>query len=262
MRESGKISGKRVWEMSGTFLKCVALAAMFADHLLKILLTQPFFMQVCGMSLEASWALLHSPLFYALELFGRMAFPIFAFSVAQGSRHTHSRERYLLRLLLVGLISEIPFQLAFEWGEIGLGTTNVFFTLLLGACVCMLFEHCARKNERSAWLLFSLVLLMAVYIAEYMHMDYGWYGVFCIFLLYAVRNRLLLGALLTVLTALLYGAPFSADAALLFIAAMGGYALLLLYNGARGRPMKWLFYAFYPAHLIVLYGAAYLLGIG
>ena len=114
MRESGEISGKRVWEMSGTFLKCVALAAMFADHLLKILLTQPFFMQVCGMSLEASWALLHSPLFYALELFGRMAFPIFAFSVAQGSRHTHSRERYLLRLLLVGLISEIPFQLAFE----------------------------------------------------------------------------------------------------------------------------------------------------
>ena len=79
MRESGKISGKRVWEMSGTFLKCVALAAMFADHLLKILLTQPFFMQVCGMSLEASWALLHSPLFYAFELFGRMAFPIFAF---------------------------------------------------------------------------------------------------------------------------------------------------------------------------------------
>lgn len=74
---------------------------------------------------------------------------------------------------------------------------------------------------------------MAVYIAEYMHMDYGGYGVFCIFLLYAVRNRLLLGALLTVLTALLYGAPFSADAALLFIAAMGGYALLLLYNGAR-----------------------------
>lgn len=123
--------------MSGTFLKCVALAAMFADHLLKILLTQPFFMQVCGMSLEASWALLHSPLFYALELFGRMAFPIFAFSVAQGSRHTHSRERYLLRLLLVGLISEIPFQLAFEWGEIGLGTTNVFLRCCSApACAC------------------------------------------------------------------------------------------------------------------------------
>ncbi|MFR2289105.1 MAG: TraX family protein [Butyricicoccus sp.] len=153
--------------------------------------------------------------FRAFELFGRTAFPIFAFSVAQGSRHTHSRERYLLRLPLVGLISESRFSSPSNGARSGWHDECIFYAAARLLRVYVVRALRAKMSGRVASI--QPCALMAVYIAEYMHMDYGGYGVFCIFLLYAVRNRLC-SAPTTVLTALLYGAPFSADAALLFIA--------------------------------------------
>lgn len=234
--------------MSITALKIIALLSMLLDHTMKVLPFQPMLVSAFGMTLKSSYALMR-----ILEPFGRLAFPIFAFSVAEGCKYTHDPKKYLLRLFLAGVISEIPFQLAFN-PTLGIrfAATNVFFTLFLGAIACMLYNFCRSKKKGQWTALSAAALLLLMYIAQWMDMDYGWYGVACVLILYAVDNRLLKCALVMVLSGLLYFGMSQYIANLVMV--LCSLLLICLYSGKRGRGFKWLFYVFYPAHLVLLYG--------
>lgn len=252
--------------MSGFVLKLIAIFSMLLDHTLKTLPSQPILMDVFGMSQESSYYLLH-----ILQPFGRLAFPIFAFFIAEGCFHTRSPKRYVGRLLLFGLISEIPFRLAFTRGFLRdalyfwpLQATNVFFTLALGALACF---SCKALREKGRPVLALLPVLPLAALAELLHTDYGFYGVLTVFAAYAVKNRLgRLGAMAGVLTVLYLVWPvlnsrdfiFSQPGTLWGWTVMWAFALLAVvllffYNGKRGKNIKWAFYIFYPAHLTALY---------
>lgn len=127
-------------------LKLIALATMIVDHVGAVLVPVPF-----------------------LRNIGRMAFPLYAFLIAEGCRHTRSRERYLLRLGLLALVSEIPFDLAFhswaadilslakifDWAVDFLNLTNVFYTLFLAVSCIHIYETLRRRSANSK--LMSLV---------------------------------------------------------------------------------------------------------
>lgn len=120
--------------LTGFQLKLIALVTMVVDHVGAVLLPQ----------------------FGFLRAIGRTAFPLYAFLAAEGCRRTGDRNRYLLRLGLFALISEIPFDLAFGAFFIGerlprinlMDHTNIFFTLFFGvACVHILDTLCRQPRR-------------------------------------------------------------------------------------------------------------------
>ena len=233
--------------ISGAAIKWVALASMLIDHIGAVLIeeglwnVQPF-----------------SPSLYlfdiALRTVGRIAFPLYCFLIVEGFFHTRSRWRYLLRLLAFGVLSEIPFDLAFNHRLLDWSYQNVYFTLGLGFISIWIWEALAKgENPRLVpfWRGFGAMaaFIIAMGIAYAGHTDYGAGGVLLIVMLYAEKDAgwvldLFVMAALGVL--LLFGSHW--------IELLGGLGLILihLYNGERGRQPKWLFYSFYPAHLALL----------
>ncbi|MBR0353740.1 MAG: conjugal transfer protein TraX [Oscillospiraceae bacterium] len=254
----------------GSVLKWVAILAMFIDHAAVIL--------VYG------WAKFHhgwgpgvesTTFYYILRGIGRLGFPIFCFLLVEGFFHTRNRRKYLLRLGLFALISELPFDLAFRdtwktfgrpeagfWARWGLEFThqNVFFTLFLGLLAVMLWDGLTRggNEEGPVWRgLAAVVCALALgAAAHYGETDYGAMGVALILVLYLLHDRpwerdLLAGGVLAAMI------PFGSHWIELF--GIAAFPLFHLYNGRRGRQMKYFFYVFYPAHLLLLLGIGRLL---
>lgn len=215
----------RYQRLDGRTLKLIACLCMLIDHL-----GASCFSGVIG-----------------LRIIGRLAFPIYCFLLVEGAVHTHDMKKYILRMGIFALISEIPFDLALFHQMIYPAHQNVFFTLGLGLLAIWFIEHPIRNLDIPDNLYRFLVIIAAGLIAEFFHTDYGFTGVAVICVFYHLREQ----------PQLKY--PIAA----LLLAAMGGvevYAVLalipiLLYNGQRGRQtkaMQYGFYAFYPAHLILI----------
>ncbi len=231
-------------KMNGTTLKALAMFLMLLDH---ICWTTAF---------DHQW----------LTCAGRLAFPLFAFLVAEGYRHTGNFKRYLKRMFLFALISEIPFNLMTGGGLINPFHQNVMFTF----CLSLLLLRMVDKTwERSRW----QGLLVAVFagclgygLGFITFVDYYGYGVITVLVFWlagkipfgwvlelaamAYINLELIGGMSYVLT--LWGAevwiPQQAFALLALIP-------IWLYNGQRGPGgKKWQYfgYAFYPAHILIL----------
>lgn len=180
------------------------------------------------------------PQYMWLRIVGRLAFPIYCFLLVEGAVHTSNKKRYLGRLFLFALISEIPFDLVRTGRLISGDAQNVFFTLLIGLLAVFLLQSQINKA-------YSAILTAAlIFLAYGLNTDYSAYGVFVILLFYVFRQQLLAkAAAFCGATVALYG-------------GLQNYAMLslipiLCYNGKRGPGMKYFFYVFYPAHLLVLY---------
>ena len=105
--------------LSSFALKCIALITMIIDHVGAILYPEA----------------------RVLRIIGRIAFPIYAFLVAEGFYHTKNVKKYMLRLLLFALVSEIPFDLALTGQILEFGHQNVFFTLFAGLLLMELYSR-------------------------------------------------------------------------------------------------------------------------
>lgn len=177
---------------------------------------------------------------------GRPAFPIYCFFVVQGVIYTRDIKKYLLRLLLFALISEIPFDLAFS-KVLYFDKQNVMFTIFLGAsCIALIniLENTSyNKPIKIAGSIFLVLFFMK--LAVIMDTDYSYKGVFAIFLLYLGRNNKPLTAL-----AIYLGFKFEYN---FYMSVYWSIPLLLLYNNKKGTLNKWLFYGFYPGHLLLIY---------
>lgn len=192
-------------------------------------------------------------LYNAMRIVGRLAFPIFAFLITEGVNHTTNIKKYLLRLGIFALISEIPFHLLvhgslplWEWRTYFLSERNVFFTLFLGAAMLSGMKLVDEKAYRIPADI--LIILGCCLIACLIDSDYSAGGILIILTFYCFKNNRLA---LFISQLAIYG---------LFYGGLQTFAILSLipiiqYNGQRGayRPwMKWAFYAFYPLHLTLL----------
>lgn len=197
------------------------------------------------------------PQYFYLRLIGRLAFPIFAFLIARGYTYTHNLKKYMLRLILFAFISQAPFYYAFkDVSNIGL---NIFFTLFLGLCAIYVYD-----KYKSFWSVL-LVLLISVF-ASLLNTDYGFYGVLLIFLFYVFRDNIpgtvisniSLNAVYMIYIYIYIYNKYSyipAPSVGIFneCFSMLALPLLLIYNGKKGRSLKWAFYIFYPLHLTLIY---------
>lgn len=199
---------------------------------------------------------------------GRLAFPIFAFLVAEGFVRTRSRARYARRLLIFALVSEVPFDLLAAGRPVYPFHQNVLWTFLIALGCMQLLEWAKADSRPAARLVVSAGAVLGGFLAGTAFMvDYFGPGVWMVLVFYFFRGngwRQRLGQLLCLL--LLNGWLLAGQTVLL-----GGLALpiqtfavlalpfIWLYRGRQGphgRTVRWLFYGFYPAHLLVLTAAA------
>lgn len=134
------------------------------------------------------WAMLF-PAAEWLTCIGRMAFPIFAFMAVEGFFHTHDLRRYLLRLLIWALLSEIPFNLMYGGSIFYPYHQNVLWTFLLSLLILSLIEKCRVRFKPIPAVLMSATLAAAGYLIGYFAMvDYYGVGVLTVLMFYIFRK--------------------------------------------------------------------------
>lgn len=243
------------WQgISSNTLKIIAAVSMLIDHIGVILL----------------------PHVAILRILGRLAFPIFAFMIAEGCAKTKNRLRYFLSVFLLGAACQVVYCLYEDTLYLGILITFSLSILLIYALQTLknvLFDDAGHRGRQLAAGLVFLLLLAGVYVLNlYLVIDYGFWGCLLPVLASVFRQPdanaprcfekldrpgvhvLLFGAGLVILSCVRGGVqPYSLCAV----------PLLTLYSGTRGAwSMKWFFYIFYPAHLAVLELIAMLLTLG
>ena len=183
-------------------------------------------------------------LYETMRCIGRIAFPVFAFLIAEGFIHTRSRYRYFFTLLGFAVISEIPWYML-NGAD---GTHNVMFTLALGLATLMVLENLL---QRSLVLGFLWTLGMAG-LAFWLEVDYEWRGILLIVILYLFNRH---GHSFPYSKGMQFFCTFALIMHYGVIGAVMACMILCLYNGTRGfihgSIAKYGFYAFYPVHLIL-----------
>jgi len=245
MSEEFKI--KKTRGITGTTLKIIAIVTMLIDHVGAAIIEKIINFENLStdalMSGNVNSNILN--LFYTdsvLRLIGRIAFPIFCFLLVEGFLHTRDIKKYALRLFVFALISEIPFDLAFSGNIFSLEYQNVFFTLLIGLLTIWGIKLVSRYDKIKKLILSVVIVALGMVIAKYMKTDYGSFGVAAIVLLYVCSSNRKLQCILGAII-------FSWE-----VTAILSFVIIYFYNGERGIKLnKYLFYAFYPAHILILY---------
>ena len=204
--------------ISGSWLKVIAMLSMLIDHI-------------------AYYYGCDNPYLYELmRTVGRIAFPTFAFLLAEGFVHTRNRQQYLISLFAFALLSEIPWMLLNHDGS-----HNVIFTLLAGILGLHVIE-----NSKSHWITAICVTLIGL-ATIFSDTDYSWRGFGLVLIFYMFRGRPELQTL--------FGIPLMYEYGILGV--LVAFSVIWLYNGERGfiqgKAWKYAFYAFYPVHLMMIY---------
>lgn len=211
------------------FLKLIAVLTMIVDHAGVVLFPGALWMRVVG----------------------RMAFPLFAWSIAIGAKKTRDIRRYALRLLITGVAAQ-PFYMFVLHHE--LTKLNIFAVLLLGLIGCWGIRD--RKYH---------LTVIALLLAVFLDMDYGVKGVLLILLLYVLQEDPLWLAVCFSAYCVFWGrnnmAVFQVGSAALRLQTCAILSLPLMLYPSKGRwnLPKWVWYAAYPGHLALLEIAARLM---
>ena len=215
--------------LSGSALKNIAVVSMVIDH--------------CAYYLMDGNTMAYD----VMRCFGRIAFPVFAFLVAEGFANTRNRMRYFISLLLFAAVSEVPWYLL-NGAD---GTHNVMFTLALGVSALAVFE---RLREHR--ILCCFFILLTAWLATWLGTDYEWRGVLLIVVsyLFGIIRSMNTPIILRRMMQLLFVFPLMMHYGI--IGALLACAVIFLYDGTRGfihgNVAKYGFYAFYPVHLITI----------
>lgn len=219
--------------MNAFHIKILAIILMLIDHI----------------------GLFFFPQDYMFRIVGRLSFPLFAWLIANGARHTNNINAYTIRIFLFAVLSQLPYVLANEQTGFPYANLNVLFTLGFGLLAIFFIK---QTRNRQWWLLITVLCAAAAQILE---ADYGAVGVVSVVAYYLFFNTL--GSLMTA-QFVIYAFPF------LFLAgyrnapfeplALFSLCIIALYNKKEGIKAKYLFYIIYPLQYLFFYVAMKLWG--
>lgn len=225
--------------LSGSVLKWIAIISMLVDHTGATVVRK---LASSHLSTDPEVYRMLSRIYYYMRRFGRLAFPIFCFMIVEGFFHTRSVKNYAKRLFLFALISEFPFDFALHHRQPLMTKQNVYFTLLIGLLV--IWGVSLARGMIAQQL---MIMAFGMMFAKLLRTDYSYHGVFLIEMLYVFRSLPVLQSVAGGSYMYQYeGTP-----------TQFAFLPILFYNGKRGRQNKYLFYLFYPVHLLVLGIIAY-----
>lgn len=217
--------------LTGNQLKLIALITMTIDHV--------------GMMLF--------PRMRILRVIGRIAFPIYAYMIAEGCRYTHNRRKYLFSMMLLAALCQVVYF--FAMGSLNMSVL-VTFSLSIGMIYLAEYAKAGGRFGTPGLFLAVCGLFFLVYLTHDVFLpktdfgiEYGLWGVLLPVFPYFGEDRrkklryFILG--LALLNLSFGGIQWF---------SMAAVPLIALYNGTRGkRKMKSLFYIYYPAHLVAIY---------
>lgn len=246
-------------KLSANALKWIAMLTMLSDHIGLALIDYLLFYKGAALGicpfLKMPW---QDVLKYAgegMRIAGRISFPLYCFLLTEGFAYTKNWKKYWTRITVFALLSQIPFSLAVYnvWFS---PENNVYFELSVGILVLWGFKTAQTYYDDRRKVLMLLVLAGAAVVSELAFMDYGMEGIlmiaaYCVLRDYKVKRAMAGGVLAMTGSLGQYGAGI--------LAAVP----VLLYSGEKGKQWnKYVFYCFYPLHLLVLFLIRrYLLGI-
>ena len=175
------------------------------------------------------------------DILGRIAFPLFAFFIVEGYFKTRNRKKYLLNLLLFGVISEVPFDMFTSATFFNPRFNNVMFSLALCLITIGIIDVLKTKMPHILWYFISLIIIAVMcLVAMFLAVDYDYHAIIIVYLLYVLYNKPVLSVILGYLSIIKE------------LWAFLGFGFILMYNGERGKQSKILNYCFYPVHLLIL----------
>lgn len=234
-------SKKKKQGLTSFDLKMIATVTMLFDHIAVILVHSKY-------------------LYYFFRAVGRVSFPIYSFLLVEGFFHTKDRKKYAGRLAIFALISEIPYDLAFQHQFFEWQRQNIFLTLLIGLLAVWGLDSVAAGRVRYPEKMTDAVgflniqnlarfciMIGACGAGYFTKSTYSYAGIFLIMCFYIFhgkhRGTILVNAFFNVV---MYGGMQSFGTCSAIPIAM--------YNGQSGsKKWKWFFYIFYPAHLLILF---------
>ena len=226
-------------------LKVIAILAMLLDHLAHIVVCLP---------IEPS---LRTVIAVIMNSIGRITMPIMCFFIAEGYHHTKDIRKYLLRLFVFALISQIPYyifgmsavpQSIAEFVNASFGRLNVIHTLLMGLVALTIV-----KSDRLNFVLKLIGAGCALYLTK--HSDWGYFGVLWVLIFGLFRGNIKAQMIAFALTSILRCSLNYTNNAMSFfmqLCTVLAIPLLCMYNGQLGKKNKYGFYIFYPLHLLIL----------
>ena len=238
--------------MTAFFLKLIACISMLIDHV--------------GAVLYGAGVIRNLTLYYFMRIAGRIAFPFYVFMLVEGAFHTKSRLKYLIRLFVFALISEIPFDMAFNMSVLEFGSQNVFFTLALGlaAIIPVFFAVESTGKKRLALAAVSVLSVAACSAAAmFLKTDYGFGGVLTVAVIAVLTIPAKYVSVSKPIKRLINSAAYVIGVIALALIldnsieyfALAGLVFIAAYNGKKGYSgglLKYAFYAYYPLHLGIL----------
>lgn len=238
---------EKITKLNANALKIIALVTMTIDHVGLLLMDNA----------------------KPMRIIGRIAFPIFAYMIAEGCRYTKNKRNYFLRIFTLGLLCQAAYYITER--SVYQGILMTFSVSILLSYAVLWVENRIREshtdgghiNKILLWMIPAVLLLLTAILCGkirilpggwYLSFDYGFYGILLPVLIVLGRNqkqKLFLAAVGITLTALsLGGQQWYSLAALLPLAC---------YNGQKGKwNIKYLFYIYYPLHMAVIYGLSML----
>lgn len=177
------------------------------------------------------------------RIIGRLSFIIFAFLIVNGYKYTHNKERYLIRLIIMGFISQIPDMLGII-NYVG----NIFFTLSIGLATVMVLA----SDRKLKYIYYVLLIGLAVLL----NVDYGIYGVLVINAFYLIdRYQINIPLQIAIFIALNYFGIKVEHFASIQYYSLFSLPIIWSYNqklGYHNKYLSYFFYWYYPVHLTIL----------
>lgn len=216
---------KIVLNQDTQLLKLIAVITMVIDHIGAILF----------------------PSVLILRVIGRLSFPLFAFSTFIGYFKTKNLKKYLLRLLILAVISQPIYMIAFDRFYLSL---NILFTLIFELIIIYLLD------KKKWWYLPIPVVLMFL-----LNVNYCEQLLILIPIFYYTRNKDFLFALSMITFYFNYAVSYSSGTFPITIYAFGIFALpfMLIKTKSNIKINKWFYYIFYPVHLLILLAIKYII---
>ncbi|WP_260986497.1 MULTISPECIES: conjugal transfer protein TraX [Paenibacillus] len=175
-----------------------------------------------------------------LRIIGRIAFPIYAFAVYIGYKHTRDVQKYIWRLFWIAIISQVPFMAAFNHYSL-----NVVWTLWSALLVLFVIDKLPSR------LLSIPIVIGAGWFMEISQMDYGMYGLLLVLLFRYFQGPVLVVA--HVVLNALYLLLHNSSVQMYSVLATAGIAIAQYYQaGFRMKGPRWVWRYFYPAHLAII----------
>lgn len=237
---------------SANQLKIVAMISMLIDHIALTLILngklygydEVLLKNVLTLESSKGWFILYK----ICRIIGRMAFPIFAFLLVEGFRHTSNIVKYIMRIGFLALLSEIPYDLMVHNRMFYYEEQNVVFAYFIALLMLVIIRILSKYSDY-----FDFPILMLAGIICYMLKTA--YSIECILLIYVFYklknnwNWMMIAA-----SGILIWSSWEKFYGLAFLSV----GILYFYDGKKGElSLKTLSYVFYPLHMLILYGIVY-----